>query len=60
MHSYHRCFLLLSGPPYNPGAIPKTEYNDNKTKTKHQVQFVLPIYTLDCGQTLSVQALKEN
>lgn len=54
MHPEHSCFPFLSGLHSHPC----TPTSPNKPN--HQVQFVLPTYTLEHGQTPSGQPLREN
>lgn len=54
MNLEHTCF------PFFPGSPPTLVIPLKKRRKEKQAQFVLPIYSLDPGQTPSRQHLKES
>lgn len=57
--TYFPVLLSLSPQHYNPTSPTEKRKNEKKKKT-YCVQFVLPIFSMEYGQTPNAQTLKEN
>lgn len=60
MHPKNTCFPFLMDPPSHPCASPPKEKQNRQTNKVHQVQFELPVYSLEHGQSPSCQPLNKN
>lgn len=53
MHPQNTCFPFLLDSPSHPWTSPPKEKQNRQTNKAHQVQFELPVYSLEHGQTPS-------